>query len=69
VLPLALAGGFHPSLQVCGGFAQAAVPRFSYSTRGTSMWMSIRSSSGPNRRFWQRVMVEEEQVHGLAESP
>jgi hypothetical protein len=25
---------------------------FSYSTRGTSMWMSIRSSSGPEIRFW-----------------
>ena len=24
----------------------------SYSTRGTSMWMSMRSSSGPEMRFW-----------------
>ena len=25
---------------------------FSYSTRGTSTWISMRSSSGPERRFW-----------------
>jgi len=25
---------------------------FSYSTRGTSTWMSMRSSSGPLMRFW-----------------
>ena len=25
---------------------------FSYCTRGTSRWMSMRSSSGPDRRFW-----------------
>ena len=25
---------------------------FSYSTRGTSIWISIRSSSGPGMRFW-----------------
>ena len=25
---------------------------FSYCTRGTSTWMSMRSSSGPEMRFW-----------------
>jgi len=38
------------------------------STRGTSMWMSMRSSSGPEMRFWYLVTVLEEQVQGLTAS-
>jgi hypothetical protein len=35
---------------------------FSYSTRGAWMWMSMRSSSGPEIRFWYLVTVSAEQV-------
>ena len=42
---------------------------FSYSTRGTSTWMSIRSSSGPEMRFWYFVTTTFEQVHALTGSP
>ena len=42
---------------------------FSYSTRGTSTWMSIRSSNGPEMRFWYFVTTIEEQVQGLTGSP
>ena len=31
---------------------QTTLHRLSYSTRGTSMWMSMRSNSGPEIRFW-----------------
>jgi hypothetical protein len=42
---------------------------FSYSTRGTSMWMSMRSKRGPEMRFWYLVTVEEEQVQARSGSP
>ena len=41
---------------------------FSYSTRGTSIWMSIRSNSGPEMRFWYLVTTMFEQVQGLTGS-
>jgi hypothetical protein len=42
---------------------------FSYSTRGTSISMSIRSSKGPDMCFWYLVTVEEEQVQPRSGSP
>ena len=67
--PLALAGGLQPRLDRPEDSPSRSSLSFSYSTRGTSMWMSMRSSNGPEMRFWYLVIVPGEQVQGFSESP
>jgi hypothetical protein len=67
--PLTLARRFHPVADGCARIAHPVEESFSYSTRGTSMWISIRSSSGPEMPFWYFVTTMLEQVQGLTESP
>ena len=52
-----------------GGSPSRSSVSLSYSTRGTSRWMSIRSNSGPEMRRWYRLTVDSEQVHSCAVSP
>ena len=51
------------------GSPSRALLSLSYSTRGTSTWMSMRSSSGPEMRFWYLVTVPAEQVQAFTGSP
>ena len=67
---LALAGGLDACLDGSRWLAQAVVAELVvFDTRGTSMWMSMRSSSGPEMRFWYLVTMVVEQVQGLTGSP
>jgi hypothetical protein len=41
-----------PAWTTLDGSPARSLDSFAYSTRGTSRWMSIRSSNGPDSRFW-----------------
>ncbi len=51
-LDLAFMGGLHPARMVLESSTLRLSARFSESRRGTSTWMSMRSSIGPLIFFW-----------------
>jgi len=62
-LAVALVGGFQRFLNDLGRQTQARVAQFfDPVSRGTSMWMSMRSSSKPERRVWYSELMPGEQV-------
>lgn len=50
--PLPDASGLDALADRLGRLGETVVGSFSYSTRGTSTWISTRSRRGPERRFW-----------------
>jgi hypothetical protein len=53
----------------CEDSPLSSAASFWIGTRGTSRWMSIRSSSGPLMRFWYLLTSAGVQVQGFSLSP